>query len=303
MPREWALLAYALFKLGLAAATTYWVTRGSWPSVLAVLTCLPLVNDVAPGNFMVPIAAAMALAVFGEPRRRSGIAVGFLAAAVAKPVLVPFLLWMLVFRRKAAEGAIATGAISTVLAAAFVGPATYLAWIQNLFQATRTISSWDGNYGVSNYLPQLAVPIAFAILILTVIVVARADENRALGWVLAAGILVSPYAGPLEALPLLLALPLMKAWPRVYALVLFQPLAAISVALLGVVALVAAPLAIVPKPQADQVVVVETAGLEHAARHGTVRNLRQRGAVAFVRGARGVVRGLARGFVRLSQRS
>jgi hypothetical protein len=81
---------------------------------------------------------------------------------------------------------------------------------------------------------------------LTLIVIVRADENRSLAWVLAAGILVSPYAGPLEGLPLLLALPILRPWPRVYAIAMLQPLTAISIAVGGVVALIAGPLAAMP---------------------------------------------------------
>ena len=246
VPREYALLAYAFFKVVLAIGVTYWMTRGSWLSVIAVLTFLPFINDVAPGNFMVPITAAMAIATYGQPRRRSGIFLGIMGAAIPKPFLVPYFLWLLVYRRKAAEGAIATGAVVTLVAAAVTGPASYIDWFHSLSGGASYIGTWDGNYGVSNYLPTLAVPIALAVMALTLIVIVRADENRSLAWVLAAGILVSPYAGPLEGLPLLLALPILRPWPRVYAIAMLQPLTAISIAVGGGVALIAGPLAAMP---------------------------------------------------------
>jgi len=251
VPREFALLAYAAFKVALAVGVTYSLTRGSWLSVVAVLTFLPFINDVAPGNFMVPITAGMAIATFGQPRRRSGIFLGVMTAAIPKPLVVPFFLWLLVYRRRAAEGAIATGLLVTLAAAAIAGPGSYVDWLHSLSGGASYIGTWDGNYGVSNYLPSLAVPIALVVLALTVVVVARADENRSLAWVLAAGILVSPYAGPLEALPLLIALPFLRPWPRVYAIAMLQPLATISVAVAGVVALIVGPLAVAPARQAD----------------------------------------------------
>lgn len=250
VPREYALLAYALFKVVIAIGVTHWLTRGSWIAVIAVLTFLPFINDVAPGNFMVPITAAMAVATYGAPRRRSGIALGLVAAAIPKPFLVPFLIWLLVYRRKAAEGAIATGLAATLIAAAAIGPASYVDWLHSLGNGAPLIATWVGNYGVSNYLPSLAVPIAIAVMLLSLVVIARADENRSFVWVLAAGILVSPYAGPLEALPLLLALPILRPWSRLYALALLQPLATISVALAGIVALMAGPPSAMPSVRA-----------------------------------------------------
>ena len=240
--REYVLVAYAAFNVVLAVAVTRWLTRGSWLAILAVVTFLPLINDIAPGNFMVPITAAMAVATFGAERRRSGVALGLVAAAIPKPLLAPYFLWLLVYRRKAAEGAVITGAVLTLVAAVIVGPGTYLAWFHNLIGGTGYISSWDGNYGVSAYLPTLAVPISILVMVLTVVVVARASEYQSFVWVLAAGIVVSPYAGPLAALPLLLALLVLRPWPRLYAIALLNPVASISVAFAGVGALVLAPL-------------------------------------------------------------
>jgi hypothetical protein len=250
VPREYALLAYALLNVLLVIGVTYWVTRGSWLSVLAVLTFLPFINDVAPGNFMVPITAAMAVATFGQPRRRSGIALGLIGAAIPKPLLIPFFLWLLIYRRRAAEGAIATAAVVTLVAAVVVGPASYVDWLHSLSHGSVYIGTWSGNYGVSNYLPSLAVPIAIVVMAVTLAVLVRADENRSFAWVLAAGILVSPYAGPLAGLPLLLAMPILRPWPRVYAIASLQPLTAISIAFGGVVALLVGPLAVMPSSRA-----------------------------------------------------
>jgi hypothetical protein len=240
-PREYALLALALFNAFLAISVTRWLSRGSWLAVLLVLTFLPFINDVALGNFMVPITAAMAVSTFGQTRRRSGIALGIVAAAFAKPLLAPYFIWLVVRRRKTAEGAIATAVLATVLAAAVTGPTAYVDWFHNLVQGTGSIAVWAGNSGVSGYVPSLAVPIAIIVMALTLLVVARAHENRSLAWVLAAGILVSPYAGGYSALSLLLILPMLRPWPRVYALAILNPLATISAALVGFLALLAGP--------------------------------------------------------------
>jgi hypothetical protein len=238
-----AVLALAVLKIVIAIWVTRWVTHGSWLAVLLVLTSLPVLNDVMIGNFMIPITAAMAISTFGEPRRRSGLALGILAAAIPKPLLAPYFVWLWVRRRKTAEGAILTAATATLLAAAMAGPGAYLAWVGNMAGATSLfIGPWTGNSGISAYAPALALPVAAILMAATVLVVSSASEERSLAWVLAAGILVSPYALWYSAVPLLLALPILRSWPRVYAISLMQPLVSASVALFGIVALMAGPL-------------------------------------------------------------
>ena len=84
---------------------------------------------------------------------------------------------------------------------------------------------------------------------LSMLVVARTHENRSLAWVLAAGILVAPYAGPLAALPLLLTLPILRPWPRLYVIAALQPLAAWTVALAGLLAMLLTPLFVVAREE------------------------------------------------------
>jgi hypothetical protein len=247
--REYVLVAYALLKVILAAAIALWLSRGSWIAVLLVLTFLPLINDVAPGNFMVPITAAMALSTFGQERRRSGIALGFIAAAVPKPLLAPYFVWLVVHRRRTAEGAVITAVAATLVAALVAGPSMYLEWFHNLSQGSRFMWAWPGNVGVSAYLPGLTVPIEILVMALSMLVVARTHENRSLAWVLAAGILVAPYAGPLAALPLLLTLPILRPWPRLYVIAALQPLAAWTVALAGLLAMLLTPLFVVAREE------------------------------------------------------
>ena len=241
IPSSYAVLALAFVKVVLAIAVTYWVTRGSWLAILLVLTSLPVLNDVMLGNLMIPVAASMAVATFGAPRRRSGIALGIVAAAIAKPLLAPYFIWLLVYRRKAAEGAIATGIVATLLTAAGVGPGAYVDWIKNLLHGTSLLWAWNGNSGLSAYAPALVFPVAVVVMLLTLLVVARASETRSLVWVLAAGILVSPYAVWYSAVPLLLIFLVLRPWPRVYGLAMMQPLASTSIALLGGVAMLAGP--------------------------------------------------------------
>jgi hypothetical protein len=251
VPREYALLALALFNALLAISVSRWLSRGSWLAALLVLTFLPFINDVALGNFMVPLTAAMAVAAFGPPRRRSGVALGIVAAAIPKPLLAPYFVWLVVHRRRPAQGAIATAAVATVLAIAVTGPAAYLDWLHNLVQGTGSIAVWIGNSGVSGYLPSLAVPTAILVMGLTLPAVARARENRSLAWVLAAGILVSPYASGYSTLSLLLILPILRPWPRVYALAIQNPMATMSAAFVGVVALLAGPAGVVGSKEAE----------------------------------------------------
>ena len=113
--------------------------------------------------------------------------------------------------------------------------------------------AWPGNVGVSAYLPGLTVPIEILVMALSMLVVARTHENRSLAWVLAAGILVAPYAGPLAALPLLLTLPILRPWPRLYVIAALQPLAAWTVALAGLLAMLLTPLFVVVQQEDGKV--------------------------------------------------
>jgi hypothetical protein len=241
IPRDYSLLVLALVEVLLTIAVTRWLCHGSWLPVLLVLTYLPLINDMALGNVMVVMTAAMAISTFAEDRPRSGIALGLVAAAAPKPLLAPYFIWLLFRRRRSALGAFAAGVVALVLALALTGPTAYVDWVHSLASGTSLISPFFGNYGVSAYLPGLAIPIAAAVVGLTVVFVLRADENKSLVWVMAAAILASPYGGPYLALPLLLTLPLLRPWARVYALALLQPVTAISVALAGLLAVVAVP--------------------------------------------------------------
>ena len=241
IPRDYSLLVLALVKVLLTIAVTRWVAPGSWLAVVLVLSYLPFINDMALGNVMVPMTAAMAISTFGQDKPRSGIALGLVAAAAPKPLLAPYFIWLLFRRSRSALGAIATGAAVSLIALVLTGPTAYFDWVRNLVSGTSLISPFVGNFGVSAYLPGLALPIMVAITALTLLFVLRADENRSLVWALAAAILASPYGGPYLTLPLLLALPLIRPWARVYALVLLQPLTAISAALAGVVGVLTGP--------------------------------------------------------------
>ena len=241
IPEAYAVLGLALLKLALAVAVARWLSGGSWLAVVLVLTSLPVLNDVMIGNSMVLLTAAMAVSTFAESRRRSGIAIGILAAAVPKPLLAPYFVWLVVYRRRTAEGAIVTALATSMLAAVVAGPGAYVGWLNNLAHGTSFIGAWNGNTGLSSWAPWLTLPAASVVMALTLLVVARASERRSLVWVLAAGVLVAPYDLWYSAVPLLLALPVLRPWPRVYAIALMQPLVSVSVALVGIVALVTAP--------------------------------------------------------------
>ncbi len=203
-------LVWAILKLGVVAGAVHRLTP-TWrpgdrvPAALAVGTCLPFLHDLFLGNVNTLLVAAVAVAAFGRPSPRSGIALGVLAAVFAKPLLLPIGLWLLVFRRSTLTGTIAAGLVTTALGVVVAGPAAYLAWPGALTGGERFASSFAGNHGVSALLPEAWLPVAALTGIALLFVLARRNGQIGLVWATTSGILIAPYAGTYSALPIVLA--------------------------------------------------------------------------------------------------
>ncbi len=218
-----ASIAYAAAKVGLAAACTVgltsgWARRDRLLAFLGVLTCLPFLHDLFLGNVNTLIVAAMVPAIFGAPRARSGILLGFVAAAFAKPLIVPVLLWLLVWRRPAFVGAVVAGLGATACAALVAGPGSYEEWLRALAAGTQYAAPFAGNHGVTALVPQLYAPVAAVTAIGLVLVLWRRGPRVGLAWACASGILLAPYAGTYSALPIALALPAIGPLAPMFAL-------------------------------------------------------------------------------------
>ncbi len=217
-------LAYAAGKLAIAAACVWSVGSGWSPLarvlVLVTLICsLPFLHDLMLGNVNVLLVGAMVPAMLASPRPRHGILLGLVVAAFAKPLVVPILLWLLVWRRPLFGVTVLTGLVATALGALVAGPGSYVDWLHALSGGTRFASPFAGNHGVTALFPDLWLPVAAITAVGLVAVLLRRGRETGIAWAAASGILIAPYAGTYSALPIALALPGMYAFLPTLALV------------------------------------------------------------------------------------
>jgi len=220
-----ASVAYATLKVGLAAICTAALTPG-WPArdralaMVGVVTCLPFLHDLFLGNANVLIVASMVPAVFGTSRLRNGVLLGLVAAAFAKPLIVPVLLWLAVWRWRTFLGATLAGLAATAGAVLVAGPGAYLAWVWALAAGSRYASVFAGNHGVTALVPELWPLVAAVVALGVVLVLWRRGPRVAVAWAVTSGILLAPYAGTYSALPIALALPAVGPLAPAFALVI-----------------------------------------------------------------------------------
>ena len=207
-------LAYAGLKVAIAIAcvaslTTGWRLGARVLALIGLVMCLPFLHDVMLGNANVLLVAAALPAVMGPRQPRSGVLFGLATAVVAKPLVVPILLWLLVWRRAAFLGAVASGLAATAFGLLVAGPSAYADWVSALVGGTRYAAPFAGNHGVTALVPDLWLPIAVVVATGLVFVLLRRGPETGLAWAVTAGLLIAPYAGTYGALPIALALPAM----------------------------------------------------------------------------------------------
>lgn len=213
-------IAYAALKIAIAVAAVVTVGRvlsraQQLAALLMLSLCLPFLHDVMLGNANVLLVGAMVPAVFGRDRARNGILLGLATAIFAKPLVVPVLLWLLVWRRQTWIATVVSGIGATAAGVLLAGPAAYVDWIRALFAGgSRFAVPFAGNHGVTALVPELWLPVAAVTSAGLLWVLARRSEGAGLTWAVTAGILIAPYAGTYSALPVALAIPgLLKTSP------------------------------------------------------------------------------------------
>jgi hypothetical protein len=224
----------------LMVACTLVVTRGVpwWGRLLAVTGVLVFhatVGDYLLANTTMLLVAAMFLVIRGEDVR-SGLFLGILVAAFPKPMLVPFLLWALIWRPRPVLGVIFGGMVATAVGLIVAGPGLHLTFVETLLRGGGITVRFAGNYGLSLVSPALAAAVAGFVFLALLYVLLRRGPTVGLVWAVAGGILVSPYAPMYSGLPFVLAL------PAVYAI---APGLAVAYALTVVLAEQATPLSAV----------------------------------------------------------
>jgi hypothetical protein len=172
---------------------------------LAVAAFLPTVYDLMLGNVSVLLAASIGLVAWSRDRFRAGLPLGLALATAPKPALLPILVWMALFRRKALAGSLGTAGLATLATLAVVGLGPYLAWIDVLRHPEYLAGPQGGNLSLSALMPPLlAVPLAIAAIAAGLVALRRGETPGFLA-VLAIGLLVAPYTLAYGAVFLLLA--------------------------------------------------------------------------------------------------
>ena len=231
-----AMLAWFLYD-----ATRSWNPLARIVAAVLVLTWIFALDDLWMGYVSVLLLCAMWIPV-SRDRLTAGIPLGIALATVAKPLLIPFLVWMVVYRRRGLAGALITAALATALAIVFTGPAPYVAYLQTLATASHTAWDFPGNLGLSAWAPQFVVPASVAALVVYLLLLWRSrDESSMLMWSLLVGLISAPYVPLYGPVPVLAGVfPFVRAHPlRALGLAAIAvPVAYVNLTIAAVVALV-----------------------------------------------------------------
>jgi len=251
LPSAVAILAWIATSAALAVIAVVQTLRARpLPQVLigviGVIGFLPAVADLALANVTIALVVAF-LPVVRTNRFWAGLAFGVLAAAFPKPLVIPLLLWALVWRRQATAGVIAGGLAATFLATLVVGFETTGAFLSTLASGGGISYQFLGNYGISLVAPTLALAVGVTSAVAFVIVLLRRGPIVGLAWATAVGVLIAPYAGIYASLPMLVALPGLAAispgvgWLATAIIVLVAPWSPISAGALMAFTLIVPP--------------------------------------------------------------
>jgi hypothetical protein len=219
-----AAVAMTLIGFAILVTGVKLETRGQAPVdralvAVAALGFAPVVYELLLGQVTLLIAAALYPAARRADAFRNGIPLGIALALAPKPLLLPVLVWMMVWRRRALTAALLTGLTLTCLGVAVMGPDQYRAWVSVLTGAGR--ASLAGNFSLSlagnfSLWPLDPARIAFAVAVgaATLLAILR-EPSRGFVAALFAGLLLAPYTGLYAASILLLAVkPALAFAPR-----------------------------------------------------------------------------------------
>ena len=186
---------------------------------MAALTFAPVVYELLLGQTTLLIAATIYLVARRPDGFRNGIPFGIALALAPKPLLLPFLVWMLAWRRRALMGTVVATLTLTAVGVALLGLDQYREWLSALTGAGR--ESLAGTFGPSLHGNFSIWPLNPATLLLACAVAAATlwailrDPARGLVAALLAGLLLAPYSGLYAFSILLLAVkPALAFAPR-----------------------------------------------------------------------------------------
>jgi hypothetical protein len=209
-----ANVAMSLIGMAILLAGARLETRGQEPAdrvlvLVAAATFAPVVCELIFGQVTLVIAGAIYPVARRADGFQNGIPLGIALALAPKPLLLPVLFWMLVWRRHALVATLATAVGLTCLGVVLAGPDQYQRWVSVITTAVSQsaagtfVLARSGNYSV--WPPtQLTLFVAAAVGAATVWTIMR-DPSRGLVAAILAGLLLAPYTGLYAASILLLA--------------------------------------------------------------------------------------------------
>ncbi|MGH2465166.1 MAG: glycosyltransferase 87 family protein [Candidatus Limnocylindrales bacterium] len=181
---------------------------------VAAIAFVPTLHDLLLGNVSILITAAVAVVAWSGDGYLAGLPLGLVLATVPKPALIPILIWMLLFRRRALLSAVGSAAFLSAAAFVILGASTYGAWFQVLLHPYYLGTNQTGNLALGAMLPALlAWPLIGATVVATVVALRRGEAPGFIAC-LCAGLLIAPYTMAYGAVLLLLAVrPLSRVSP------------------------------------------------------------------------------------------
>jgi len=220
LPEGVAIMTWLLLKVVVMAAGTLVILRvrphaERIAAVIVAIGFLPILYDLELGNVTVPLVAAIAVVAWCDDGYVAGVPLGIALATVPKPQLIPVLVWMLVFRRRALVGALTTAVGATGCAILVVGMGPYRLWVD----ALRAPPYLQGSQAGNSSLWTLPLPVAAVASIAAVgaaLVALRRGQWPGLTAALCLGLLVAPYTFVYAAGVLLCVVPsVWRSSPRV----------------------------------------------------------------------------------------
>ena len=245
----WLVARLAVLLGGLARQTRGMSTPDRILLAVAAISFVPTMYDLLLGNVSILIAAVVAVVAWSDDGYLPGLPMGLLLATIPKPALIPVLIWMLIFRRRAFLSSVGSAALLSGMALIVLGGAAYGDWLQTLLHPYYLGTQQLGNMALGALLPPLLSWPLTALTVGATIVALRRGETPGFIACLCAGLLIAPYTMAYGAVLLLLAVaPLAHVAPaRTFGLAITGSLGVIIFLPLWISAIFLTTLA-VPRP-------------------------------------------------------
>ncbi len=209
----WLIARLVVLGEGIRRETSGWRPVDRVSAAIAALMFVPTLYDLMLGNVTIVLAAGVAVVAWSRDRLAAGIVLGLLLATVPKPALIPVLVWMLVYRRRALLGSVATALGATALAGVLLGAGPYAAWFDIVAHPEYLDSPQFGNLSPTALPMVPALVLGLAALGGTLLALWLGEVPGFIA-VLAAGLVLSPYTMAYGPVMLLLAVrPLLWVGP------------------------------------------------------------------------------------------